>query len=39
MPNSGNTGVDFNIGGAITLASTTNDGFYQGDIVVTADYQ
>jgi len=39
MPNSGNTGVDFNIGGSITLASTTADGFYQGDIVVTADYQ
>jgi hypothetical protein len=39
MPNSGNTGVNFNIGGSITLASTTPDGFYQGDIVVTADYQ
>jgi len=39
MPNSGNTGVNFNIGGSITLASTTADGFYQGDIVVTADYQ
>ncbi|HMI39637.1 MAG TPA: DUF4402 domain-containing protein [Sphingomicrobium sp.] len=39
MPNSGNAGVDFNIGGSITLASTTADGFYQGDIVVTADYQ
>jgi hypothetical protein len=39
MPNSGNAGVNFDIGGSITLASTTADGFYQGDIVVTADYQ
>jgi hypothetical protein len=39
MPNSGNAGIDFNIGGSITLASATADGFYQGDIVVTADYQ
>jgi len=39
MPNSGNTGIDFEVGGSITLASTTVDGFYQGDIDVTADYQ
>ena len=39
MPNSGNAGVDFEVGGSITLASTTVDGFYQGDINVTADYQ
>ena len=39
MPNSGNTGIDFSIGGSITLASTTADGLYQGDIVVQADYQ
>lgn len=39
MPNSGNAGVDFEVGGSITLASTTVDGFYQGNINVTADYQ
>jgi len=39
MPNSGNTGVDFEVGGSITLASTTPDGYYEGDIAVTADYQ
>ena len=39
MPNSGNAGVDFEVGGSIALASTTADGFYQGDINVTADYQ
>jgi hypothetical protein len=39
MPNSGNTGLNFNIGGSLTLASTTPDGYYEGDIVVTADYQ
>lgn len=39
MPNSGNTGVDFQVAGSIALASTTADGFYQGNINVTADYQ
>ena len=33
------TGVDFAIGGSITLASTTPDGVYSGTFAVTADYQ
>jgi Mat/Ecp fimbriae major subunit len=33
------TGVDFAIGGSITLASTTPDGLYSGTFNVTADYQ
>ena len=32
-------GVDFSIGGSITLASTTPDGVYSGTFAVTADYQ
>ena len=33
------TGVIFGIGGAITLASTTPEGTYTGNFLVTADYQ
>jgi hypothetical protein len=33
------TGVDFSIGGSITLNSTTPDGVYTGVFAVTADYQ
>ena len=33
------TGVDFSIGGSITIASTTPDGVYTGNFLVTADYQ
>jgi hypothetical protein len=33
------TGVDFGVGGSITLASTTPDGVYSGTFAVTADYQ
>lgn len=33
------TGVDFSLGGSITLASTTPDGVYIGTFAVTADYQ
>ncbi|MEA3079325.1 MAG: hypothetical protein QOF05_733 [Sphingomonadales bacterium] len=33
------SGVDFSIGGSITVASTTADGVYSGPFVVTADYQ
>jgi hypothetical protein len=33
------TGVDFSIGGSITVASTTPDGVYTGNFLVTADYQ
>lgn len=33
------TGYTFSIGGSITLASSTPDGVYSGNFVVTADYQ
>lgn len=33
------TGFTFGIGGSITLASTTPDGVYTGNFLVTADYQ
>lgn len=33
------TGVDFGIGGSITLASSTPDGVYSGTFNVTANYQ
>lgn len=36
---SGNAGVVFAIGGAITVADTTPDGVYTGTFNVTADYQ
>ena len=39
MPNSGNTGVDFDIGGSVDLTEATPDGLYVGDFDVTADYQ
>lgn len=38
LPNAGNTGLDFSIGGSITVHSTTLDGVYQGTLDVTADY-
>lgn len=33
------TGVTFGVGGSITLASSTPDGVYTGNFLVTADYQ
>jgi hypothetical protein len=33
------TGVIFGVGGSITLASTTPEGTYTGNFLVTADYQ
>lgn len=39
LTNSGNQGKDFNVGGSITLSSTTADGAYSGIIEVTVDYQ
>ena len=33
------TGVDFSIGGSITITSATPDGVYTGNFLVTADYQ
>jgi hypothetical protein len=39
LPNSGNQGVTFNVGGSVTLNSTTVGGTYKGTINVTANYQ
>lgn len=39
LPNSGNQGVQFGIGGTIALSSTTADGLYVGTMSVTVDYQ
>ena len=39
LPNSGNQGVVFNVGGSITLDATTVSGTYKGTIDVTVDYQ
>ena len=39
LPNSGQPGVDFSIGGTITVNSTTASGTYVGTFNVTADYQ
>lgn len=39
LPNSGAPGVDFNIGGTLTVSSTLVGGTYTGTINVTADYQ
>ena len=39
LPNSGNTGINFPLGGSITLDSTTAAGTYVGTFEVTAEYQ
>jgi len=38
LPNSGNKGVDFSLGGRITLSSSTAGGLYTGTFNVTVDY-
>ena len=38
LPNSGNQGVDFPIGGSISVSSTTASGTYSGTLNVTVDY-
>jgi hypothetical protein len=38
LTNSGAPGNDFNLGGSITVASTTGDGVYSGTFNVTVDY-
>ena len=38
LNNSGNTGVDFSLGGSISVASTTTGGVYTGTFNVTVDY-
>lgn len=39
LPNSGAPGVDFYIGGAMTVTQATVGGSYSGTFTVTADYQ
>lgn len=39
LPNSGAPGIDFNVGGTITLSSTLAGGTYTGTMTVTSDYQ
>lgn len=39
LPNSGSGGLDFGVGGSISLPSTTADGIYAGTVEVTVDYQ
>jgi hypothetical protein len=38
MPNSGQQGVIFALGGSINVSSTTADGVYAGTFNVTVDY-
>jgi hypothetical protein len=38
IPNSGNKGVDFSLGGSIGLSSSTAGGVYTGTFNVTVDY-
>ena len=39
IPNSGNPGIDFSVGGSITVSSSTAGGLYSGTMNVTVDYQ
>ena len=39
LTSSGEPGITWDIGGAITLSSTTADGTYTGTMNVTVDYQ
>lgn len=39
LPNSGNQGAQFAVGGTLTVSSTTADGLYVGTLNVTVDYQ
>ena len=38
LPNSGNPGIDFAVGGSITLNSATAGGLYSGTMNITVDY-
>src|SRR5205085_1933997 len=38
IPNSGNPGVNFSLGGSINLSSSTAGGVYSGTFNVTVDY-
>ena len=39
LPNSGNKGTNFQLGGSISVSSSTASGIYVGTFAVTADYQ
>ena len=39
LPNSGQPGTAFDLGGAITINSSTAEGTYEGTFNVTVDYQ
>lgn len=39
LPNSGFPGLDFYVGGSVTITEATVGGSYQGTFTVTADYQ
>ena len=39
LPNSGSKGVNFSLGGSITLSSAAASGTYEGTFAVTVDYQ
>jgi hypothetical protein len=39
LTSSGQPGVNFNVGGSVTLSSSTADGTYTGTMNVTVDYQ
>jgi hypothetical protein len=39
LPSSGSKGINFSLGGSITLSSSAASGTYQGTFAVTADYQ
>lgn len=39
LTNSGNAGMDFNVGGSLDVTDGTTDGVYTGTFAVTAEYQ
>lgn len=39
IPNSGAPGINFTIGGTITITPTTGDGLYSGTVNIQVDYQ
>ncbi len=39
LPNSGSAGINFTLGGEISIAANTLEGDYNGDLAVTVDYQ
>ncbi len=39
VPNSGNAGVTFGIGGSVAVVDTVEGGLYTGTVTITAEYQ